>query len=613
MIGRRPIFGVILPILTIGVFALLLAFSFMRLSAIDKNMRIEMTQNMLWVVSRSQVSTLQLQEAVTFRSLGLNNQVDVDQAFSVFLGQFSILNDGPQRRHIDRLGYNAAMDRMAQARPHLAELTRDVAMGDSERVQEIHTILGPYEQEMARAANKAMVEEWDRLGTKLDKFRYEISTILVSLLAILLAGGGMTLHLAQATRKAHVRARLLERERAFSQLLIQSSSETIIAVDLERRCTMWNEPAAALFHRSAEGVLGENLSDASVFFCSDAINHMISMALKGRPDTLSDQPLHSDSETVFLDLRSFPLRDGADIIGSILILSDVTVQHQARREVQERRDYLEAEVRQRTAELNAALSRERAATDIYRNFAAMVSHQFRTPVAIVDSTLQRLIRRADRIEPADLIARCDQARGAVARLIRLIESTLDAARMDAGQIERRLEGRDLVLLAQAALQCQRDETPERSFLMVDDGPRIALCDPVHAEHIIVNLLSNAAKYAREHSEIRIVVGACDGYATCTVINEGRVDPDERGSLFERYFRGTNGKEQNRVGLGIGLYMARSLARIQGGDVLFHEEGQNRLGFTLRLPLADAAEQDAAGIFLEEASDVRQGILGGVAG
>lgn len=612
-IGRRPIFGVILPILTISVFTLLLVFSFIRLSAVDKNMRIEMTQNMLWVISRSQVSTLELQEAVTFRSLGLKKQRDVDEAFSIFLGQFNILNDGPQRRHIDHLGYAATMDGIAQARPHLAMLTSDVAKGDIGRVQEIHAILGPYEAQMARAANMAMVGEWDRLGSKLDKFRYEISIILLSLLAILLAGGGMTLHLAQATRRANVRARLLERERAFSQLLIQSSSESIIAVDLEWRCTIWNEPAAMLFHRPVDLVLGEDLVDASEFFRHGAMKHLISSALQGQSDTLSDQPFLSGAETAFLDVRCFPLRDGAEIIGSILILSDVTVQHQARREVLERRDYLEAEVRQRTAELNAALSRERTATDIYRNFAAMVSHQFRTPVAIVDSTLQRLIRRADRTEPAHLVERCNQARGAIARLIRLIESTLDAARMDAGQVERRLEARDLVQLAGAALKCQQDETPERKFLMKADGSCMALCDPVHAEHIIMNLLSNAAKYSPPHSEILIHLGTADGRAACTIINGGRIAPDEHDSLFDRYFRGTNGKEQSGAGLGIGLYMAKSLARLQGGDVMFHEESQRQLGFTLYLPLADAEAPNSAEPAMEDAPLLRSGmLLGGAA-
>jgi K+-sensing histidine kinase KdpD len=587
MHNRRRLFGIVLPALTIIVFAIFLTFSFMRLSAIDRNMRIEMTQNMLWVISRAQVTSLQYKETATLRSLGLSEQADVDRAFNIFLGEFIVLNHGPQRRHMGRLRSSAALDRIEQARPRLAALSADIAVGDARSVAEIHRILGPYDAALARAANMSMVAEWDGLGSKLDNFRREIATILFSLLIISLAGAGMTLYLARATRSAHLRARQLERERAFSQLLVRSSSESIIAVDLQRRCTMWNQAAATLFNVSAEVAMRRALGATSAFFRLGPIESALGTALQGQPITLTDQMFFRgrglDTPPTYLDLRCFPLRDGAEIIGSILLLSDVTDQHRARRALSERRDYLEAEVRQRTEELNAALVRERAATDIYRNFAAMVSHQFRTPLAIVDSALQRLIRRADRMDSADLVARSSQARGAIARLVRLVESTLDAARMDAGQIEKRTEARDLGQLAHEALRRQQDETPDRLFIVEQSASSLAQCDPIHTEHIIVNLLSNAAKYAPPATMVRMQVGVIDGRACCTVLNEGCIDPDDHDHLFDRYFRGANGQEHS--GVGIGLYMAQSLARLQGGDVTFRQTGADRLAFTLSLPLA----------------------------
>src|SRR5690606_4424800 len=112
----------------------------------------------------------------------------------------------------------------------------------------------------------------------------------------------------------------------------------------------------------------------------------------------------------------------------------------------------EEQVRLRTQELNAALSRERTATEIYRNFAAMISHQFRTPLAIVDSSLQRLVRRAGHFSTEQIVERSEQARVAISRLVRLVESTLDVARLDNGQIDKQTGPWDLDLLIGSAVK-----------------------------------------------------------------------------------------------------------------------------------------------------------------
>src|SRR5690606_36531198 len=141
-------------------------------------------------------------------------------------------------------------------------------------------------------------------------------------------------------------------------------------------------------------------------------------------------------------------------------------------------DYLEEQVLLRTQELNAALARERATTEIYRNFAAMVSHQFRTPLAIVDSALQRLMRRARHLTTEQIIDKGEQARSAILRLVRLVERTLDVARLDNGQIDKQTRPSDLDRLITAAIRRQSDETPDRDFDYTGIGPVIVDCDPV---------------------------------------------------------------------------------------------------------------------------------------
>ena len=584
MSRRKDIFGVLIPSITIGLFAVLIVSSLFRLLTIEQDMRIEATQNMLWVITRAQVGSLQLQEAASLRVEGGNEESPLDRKLNNFLSYYKVLNHGPQRRQMDGMGLSDALDRIEARQAELERLITNLSIGDGAALSRIREILRPYDAVLARAANKAMVGEWNELGGKLDHSRKQVSAIFASLAIIAIVGAGMTFHLIGASRSARSRARLLEREKAFSQLLVASSGEGIVATDLDRRCTLWNDAARTLFGMRAEDALHELIAEADGFFGMERVQEAISQALYGKSAVLETLPLFADIDVtpIYVDLRCFPLRDGTEIIGSILLISDVTEQYHAKRELTAQRDHLEEQVLLRTQELNAALSRERAATEIYRNFAAMISHQFRTPLAIVDSALQRLMRRADRLTIKQIMDKGEQARLAISRLVRLVESTLDVARLDNGQIDKQTGPWDLDMLIVNAVKQQSNETPDRKFDYTSIGPLIVECDPVHTDHVIANLLSNAAKYASPGTQIRISPALAGRQARCRVINEGSIEPEDRAHLFERYFRGRNAREKN--GVGLGLYMARSLARLQDGEIWLEEES-DLVTFIFALPLA----------------------------
>lgn len=588
MIIRRGTLGIVLPSVTIGIFAMLIAFSLVRLSAIEEDMRIEATQNMLWVIARSQVASLKLQQAASSRVTGVGEPAEVERQLNNLLSHHNVLNHGPQRRQMVEMGFADALDSIEAHRGELSQIVSELRTGDEASLSRLHAVLAPYDAVLARAANLAMIAEWDSLGSRLDNSRQEVSHIILSLIVIALTGAGMTFYLVRATRSARSRAQLLESEKALSQLLVSSSGEAIIAVDRDRRSTLLNDAAATLFAVTADETLHRPLAAISGVFGEDRVEAVIGAALDGHSGVLRELPFSREADTgsIHLDLRCFPMREGAGVIGAIMFLSDATEQYRAKRDLSKWRDYLEEQVVLRTKELHAALERERSATAIYRNFAAMVSHQFRTPLAIVDSSLQRLMRRSNRLEPDEVLERGGQARSAVRNLVQLVDSTLDIARLDAGQIEQNSVAWDLDRLIADTLDRQAGEVPGRAFRYANGCPRLVLCDPVYTEHIIVNLLSNAAKYAPPGTAVDVELVSADGYAGCRIINEGHIDPDDREHLFKRFFRGKNASDRN--GVGIGLYMARSLAHLQYGKLSFEILPDGRLAFTLVLPLADAA-------------------------
>lgn len=581
----RALLGVALPILTIAVFIVLLAYSLTRLSEVERDMRIEATQNMLWVISRAHLASLQLSEAAATSTADYADQPELRLRYNVFLSRFSLLDDGPQRRRMEQLGFANALRDFRNVLPELAGLIGSPEIPDIER---LHGLLAPYNAMLGQAANKAMVAEWDDLGNKLDISRDQLWHIIVSLAGIALAGAALFIHFLLAIREARRRTRLLNKEKAFSELLIGSSSEGIIAVDKERCCTVWNEAAERLFGVTVDKTIGHRLADVSGFFQIGRIEQAIGEALAGQSAALLDQPffLPGQSDALYVDLRCFSLRDGERIVGSILLISDVTERRAAQRAIADHRDRLEQLVQERTQELDAALTRERATAELYRNFGTMVSHQFRTPLAIIDSALQRLMRRRNNLTPDEVLQRGSNARQAIERLTKLVESTLDSARLDAGQIEIRIQPCDLGQLVYDLCLRQSEQTPDRKIevIPVEGHAAIAHCDPVHAENILTNLLSNAVKYSPLGTTIDVSVETKNGRVECAVSNQGALDrQDGPDVVFERYFRGTNA--EGRPGIGIGLYIARTLARMQEGDVRIERGEDDRITFVLDLPCA----------------------------
>lgn len=232
-----------------------------------------------------------------------------------------------------------------------------------------------------------------------------------------------------------------------------------------------------------------------------------------------------------------------------------------------------------------AFWREHKNSEIYRNFGAMISHQFRTPLAIIDSSLQRLVRRSTELTPEEIRQRGSKARQAVARLLQLIESILEAARLEGGQIDSQSDECNVQALVEEC--CKRAEEGENTgrLVMQQTFTRelIAYCDPVNTEQVIDNLLSNAMKYSPASTPVVVQLQQNKDWVECIVSNQGAFGSDLKvDNLFKQYVRGKNA--EGIKGLGIGLYMAKMLALKQQGDILANEEN-GYVSFCLRLPRA----------------------------
>jgi PAS domain S-box-containing protein len=244
--------------------------------------------------------------------------------------------------------------------------------------------------------------------------------------------------------------------------------------------------------------------------------------------------------------------------------------------------------------LQSALERERETTNAYRNFVSMVSHQFRTPLAILDSSAQRILRRGPNLTPDELSSRIQKIRSAGSRLTRLVESVLNAAKLDAGRIELNPEPCDLVHLVMDICERQSELNSNADIRFeVPEMPVRVYCDVMLIEQVVINLLSNAVKYSGESPAVEISVWMEGARAFCSVRDWGIGIPvDELPKIFDRFYRARTAS--GIAGTGIGLNFAQRIMHLHGGEIRVesYEAGGSLFTFDLPLSNADQAQQAA---------------------
>ena len=239
--------------------------------------------------------------------------------------------------------------------------------------------------------------------------------------------------------------------------------------------------------------------------------------------------------------------------------------------------------KQNEAALERALVVEREANELHRRFVAMASHEFRTPLAVIDGAAQRLLSRAP-VENPDSVGRLDRIRHAVSAMTMLIDRTLSSARLEAGSIAVETQTFDIGAMIHELCERQRQISPGFEIATsIPDGELLLDGDPRLLEQVFGNLLSNAVKYSGKSRRIEVDLASVgDGELRIAVRDRGiGIDADEVDKLFTRFFRARTAKGIS--GTGIGLHLARELVRLHDGRI----EVRSRIGegtsFIVTLP------------------------------
>jgi PAS domain S-box-containing protein len=241
------------------------------------------------------------------------------------------------------------------------------------------------------------------------------------------------------------------------------------------------------------------------------------------------------------------------------------------------------------------VTRQREVERLKADFIATVSHELRTPVTPIKGYADLLRRRGDRMTPEKRNECLDIISDRVNHLARLVEDLLLASRISSPKPvahDVAVSAVDVVALTQRAVGDFAADAA-RLHVVVPEAPLLAACDPVRTVQVVGNLISNALKYSPRTSQVDVVVGSYDGCARVTVTDRGRGIPaDQLEAVFDKFHRVEDPMTMTTSGTGLGLYIARQLARAMSGDVVVRSVLGGGSTFVLVLPLASLG--DAAG-------------------
>ncbi|OBA81781.1 two-component sensor histidine kinase [Mycobacterium sp. 1164966.3] len=220
-----------------------------------------------------------------------------------------------------------------------------------------------------------------------------------------------------------------------------------------------------------------------------------------------------------------------------------------------------------------------------RRFLVDAAHELRTPIAGIQAASEQLASSAGQTEDDEARAQYRRATLLLSdarRAGRLVGDMLDLSRIDAGLT---LDLRDTELGAVVGAEADRTAmlAPQVSVIRTGLDALTVNADPTRVAQILSNLLDNARKYTPAGGSITVDLSSGDDVATVTVTDTGPgVPDDERDRIFERLVRLDSGRTRDHGGAGLGLAIARGLARAHGGELvcLPHEGGAQ---FRLSLP------------------------------
>ncbi len=256
-------------------------------------------------------------------------------------------------------------------------------------------------------------------------------------------------------------------------------------------------------------------------------------------------------------------------------------------------DRKQLEIEQRNAQaLEEELRQERELTELKNRFVSTVSHEFRTPLTVIVTSVELMINYFDRMEKARILTRLSGIEGQVNHMVALLDDVLALSRAGSPNIQLQYTQIAIAPFVVALLDTARIIDTGNHHFKVDteEANRFIRADRRLLQHAFANLLTNAIKYSPAESQID-VIARIDGETFKFIVEDrGMGIPDaDLDSLFDAFHRATNA--QQFPGTGLGLAIVKQYIDLHGGEIFIDSKLAEGTRIEIHLPV-DGNDQDS---------------------
>ena len=361
------------------------------------------------------------------------------------------------------------------------------------------------------------------------------------------------------------------------QLILDTAGEGIFGLDLHGDVVFINPSAAQMLGFTPQELIGSCQHELCHYAHSDGSRYPVEDCVihhsmhRGESFRVSDEVFWRRNGTPFpVEYIVNPIVENDRITGCVVTFSDITQRKQTEQTLLEAKNMAE--------DANYAKSR----------FLANMSHELRTPLNAIIGYSEMLHEVAEEEELEGFQPDLYKIKAAGTHLLGLINDVLDISKIEAGKMEVDIQPVYPAVLIEEMLFSVRPQVEKRGNTLrceIGDGVGEVQSDPVKLRQILLNLLSNAAKFTKQGVVSLEVSATEDGGVAFAVRDTGiGLTPEQQAKVFDAFIQADLSTTRQYGGTGLGLAISRKLAEMLGGSLEVESTFGTGSCFTLWIPL-----------------------------
>ena len=330
----------------------------------------------------------------------------------------------------------------------------------------------------------------------------------------------------------------------------------ILIVDEDHRIECTNGAAAVMLQSSREELVGGNVRDLLPAAAAEPIIALLNSSSGARPTVEVEMDEGESSGVLRFSVRPMK-RD--ERLHALVVIEDITQQ--------------------------------RVADESQHTFMNQVVHELRTPLTNIRLSVDMAIDAGEE-DPATRADSINIINDEARRLERIVGDMLSVAEIEAGSLRLRTDDVDLVsLITSLEREYQAQAAKKTISLQFNLAPKLPTIEGDRDKIALVlhNLIGNALKYTPEGGTVHVVINADQDHVTVEVRDTGiGISEEDSERIFERFYRASDPRIASITGSGLGLALARDVARLHGGDVTVESVIDEGSTFSAIIPVKTAA-------------------------